>query len=92
MATEVWKGIFKLIEEAGEVTQAAGKLCVYTSGEHPDGKDWRNQMMEELADLEAVIIYFRAKNYTEEEQRQMLGRTLRKLDKFNEWGLFGVKD
>lgn len=91
MATEVWKGVYKLQEEMGELQQALGKLCVYTSGKHPDGKDWRKQLIEELADVEAAITYFRNINLNDEERRIILARCCQKVAKFQEWGLSGVK-
>lgn len=90
MATELWKGIFKLVEECGEIVQAGMKLTIRPNGRHFDGEDWRKKMCEELADVEAALIYFRTKNLTDDEQALILRRVGTKLHKFNQWGLTGV--
>lgn len=51
-----WPGISKLIEEAGEVTQVAGKLLgTYGDAAHWDGTDLRARLVLELGDLLAAI-------------------------------------
>lgn len=50
------RGLSKLVEEAGEVLQVAGKLQAYPSGVHPDGgKDLHLRLEDELADLYAAM-------------------------------------
>ena len=51
----VWPGISKLIEEAGEVGQVAGKL-IATGGQaaHWDGTDLKDRLQDEIADLMAA--------------------------------------
>lgn len=51
-----WVGLSKLIEEAGEVTQVAGKLLA-TGGDvkHWDGTDLAERLTEELGDLQAAV-------------------------------------
>lgn len=53
--SDIYPGLAKLIEEAGEVQQVAGKL-VMTGGraEHWDGTDLRARLQEEIADLMAA--------------------------------------
>lgn len=59
-STDRWKGIHKLTEECGEVLQVVGKINVFPDGDHPDGgPPLRQRLEEELADLEAAIIYVR---------------------------------
>lgn len=50
-----YPGLSKLIEEAGEVIQVAGKL-IATGGasEHWDGSDLRARLQEEIADVMAA--------------------------------------
>ena len=55
----VWPGLSKLVEECGEVQQVAGKLIGSRGNpDHWDGSDLRGRIAEELADLEAAIIFF----------------------------------
>lgn len=61
IGSNVWPGISKLIEEAGEVTQVCGKL-IALAGEsnHWDGTDLRERLEDELADVIAAwdfVIY-----------------------------------
>lgn len=58
-----WPGLSRLIEEAGELLQAAGKL-IGTGGEtaHYSGTDLGRALADELADMLAAIRYFRAHN------------------------------
>ena len=54
-----WRGIHKLTEEIGELGQVIGKLGEFPSGNHPDGgPQLRQRLEEELADVEAAILYF----------------------------------
>lgn len=60
-----WPGLSKLIEEAGEVLQAAGKLMQRASlGFRDDwnGEDCRTRLAEEMAHLEAAITFVREAN------------------------------
>lgn len=58
IGSEVWPGISKLIEEAGEVQQVCGKL-IATGGDvtHWDGSDLKQRLEEELADLMAACAF-----------------------------------
>lgn len=51
----IWPGLSKLIEEAGEVCQVAGKLIGSSgSANHWDGTDLRVRLEDEIADLMAA--------------------------------------
>ena len=53
-----FKGLAKLVEEIGELTQVAGKKMAYTDGNHPDGKgDLNSRMQEEMGDVVAAIAF-----------------------------------
>lgn len=58
-----WNGLSKLIEEAGEVIQVAGKIlgaggaCV-----HWDGSDLAERLADEIGDLRAAIKFFEVMN------------------------------
>ncbi len=58
-----WPGLSKLIEEAGEVQQVAGKI-LGTGGrvDHWDGSDLRLRLQEEIGDLVAACLFVAEKN------------------------------
>lgn len=50
------KGLTKLIEECGELTQVAAKKQAYLDDKiHPDGSDLEIRLQEEIADVLAAI-------------------------------------
>ena len=58
-----YKGMYKLIEEMGELNQALGKLCAYPGGHHPDEitkgrKPIINRVEDEIADVLAALNFF----------------------------------
>lgn len=85
--TEVFKGLFKLVEEMSECLVILGKLGPFPDGDHPDGKGHLyDRLREELVDVEAAIQYFR-------ETNGFAGDGLRysdKIKKFRQWGLTGI--
>lgn len=87
---EVWKGLFKVQEEMGELAQLLGKLGPFPRGKHPDGKSNRRSLIEEIGDLEATLTYFKEQNFSEAEIRDIAARSEIKLKKFKEWGLTGL--
>ncbi|MHB8407782.1 MAG: hypothetical protein ACYDHY_06665 [Acidiferrobacterales bacterium] len=58
IGSKIWPGLSKLIEEAGEVVQVAGKL-LGTGGEleHWDGTNLKDRLEEEMGDLLAACDY-----------------------------------
>lgn len=52
----VCAGLAKLVEECGEVCQVAGKIMQVGGYAHWQG-DLRAKLVEELADLEAAIVF-----------------------------------
>ena len=86
---EVWKGIFKLLEEMGELIQVLGKLGPFPSGRHPDkGPPLQERLEEEIADCYAALDYFRMSNQLDDDR--INGRRQDKLNKYLHWGLTGV--
>lgn len=80
-----WPGLAKLAEENGELGQTIGKLMAYPNlaVEHPDGCGSLDvRLMEEMADLQAAIMYVRAHNVLPDgfEQRVQV-----KFDRFQRW-------
>lgn len=88
--TELWKGVHKLTEEAGEVLQVLGKLNAYPKCNHPR-TDLKAKLLEELADLDAALNYFLLNNFTSAEIHSINERAFQKGRKFEQWGLSGIK-
>jgi NTP pyrophosphatase (non-canonical NTP hydrolase) len=63
IGSEVWPGLAKLAEEAGEVVQVAAKI-IGASGRdrYYDGTDLRRRLIEECGDLTAAIAFFTETN------------------------------
>ncbi|UWP87776.1 hypothetical protein [Dactylosporangium fulvum] len=63
IGSEVWPGLAKVVEEAGELLQVAGKL-VAVGGRtgHYDGSDLRERLAEECGDLLAAVTFFAEEN------------------------------
>lgn len=79
------KGLAKLIEECGELIQAAGKrLAYYTTDTHPDGgPPLTKRLEEEIADVIAACnLVIKLNNL---DERAVHSRALQKLDLFLKW-------
>jgi hypothetical protein len=89
---ELWKGIFKVQEECGELIQVAAKACVFPTEPHPDGKGpMEARFHEEIADVYAALDYFLETN-AQLNATVISIRRQNKLDQFREWGLTGVHE
>jgi len=79
---ETVRGLSKLTEETGELLQLLGKLAVFPSGDHPDGKgDLYKRVAEEIADVRAALIFFQEANSIDLD----LDRVSRKYELFRTW-------
>ncbi|MGE0366915.1 MAG: hypothetical protein AB7Q00_14405 [Phycisphaerales bacterium] len=89
--TEKWQGIFKLIEEMGELQQVLGKLGAFPNGtDHPSGVNLLDELWKELADVDAALQYFCVAN------GHLVGlefdaRRHQKFTLFKKWMLTGIK-
>jgi NTP pyrophosphatase (non-canonical NTP hydrolase) len=90
IGSKKWPGISKLIEEAGEVVQVAGKLLA-TKGEesHWDGTNLRKRLEEEMADVMAAC-EFVCRHNPQLDIGRMADRTVEKLRMFEEWHATGI--
>jgi len=80
----LWPGVSKLIEEAGEVIQVAGKLLGSRGVEvHWDGSNLRERLEEEIADLLAACVFVVEENGLDRDAID--GRAERKLALFQGW-------
>ena len=79
-----WPGLSKLIEEAGEVTQVAGKL-LGTNGaaQHWDGSNLRERLVEEMGDMLAAVRF--VANHNELDYGAILARETAKYELFCQW-------
>lgn len=84
IGSNVWPGVSKLIEEAGELLQVLGKLMA-TGGEldHWDGTNLRTRIEDELADVYAAIKF--VIDHSEIDEEYVLARADKKVRLFNKW-------
>lgn len=82
--SEVLPGLSKIIEEAGELLQVAGKiLAVGALKRHYDGTHLKERLEDEIADIQAAILFFGAYNQLNKER--MGKRVKEKLELFEQW-------
>lgn len=63
IGSKVWPGTSKLIEEMGELQQVLGKLiATHGDAEHWDGLDLLDRLHEEIADVQAALVFFAETN------------------------------
>lgn len=84
---EQWRGIFKIIEEAGELLQLLGKLGPFPDGNHPGGEITKSDVTNEVIDLQVALDYFGQTNGLPSN----VNRRFDKFEKFARWGLSGIK-
>lgn len=85
-----WPGIYKVQEEMGELGQVLGKICTSPAGHHPDGgRLLQTRAEEELGDVLAALDYFIGANMESLNPVKIEERRMRKLEKFQLWGLSG---
>jgi hypothetical protein len=89
IGSKTWPGISKLIEECGEALQMCGKIAAFPFlarwEKHPDGHGIHARLMNEIADLEAIIWYVKRHNFTEAERKIMRERRDHKIQRFRRW-------
>jgi NTP pyrophosphatase (non-canonical NTP hydrolase) len=85
------KGLTKLIEECGEVIQAAAKRIELPEGEniHWDGSDLRERLADEIADATAACTI--VTELWQLEPKRILSRYYAKLDLFRYWAEGGTE-
>jgi NTP pyrophosphatase (non-canonical NTP hydrolase) len=83
IGSDLWPGLAKLAEEAGELIQVLAKL-VGASGRdrYYDGTDLRERLVEECGDLTAAIAFFTETNGLGAE---VDARARQKLALFRHW-------
>ena len=78
------KGLTKLMEECGELTQIAAKKAAYIDTDiHPDGKSMSRRMEDEIADVMAASIFVTKKFGLNREY--IYARAEQKMATFEEW-------
>jgi hypothetical protein len=85
IGSQRWPGLAKIIEEASELTTVAGKL-IATGGqvEYWDGAPLNKRLEEEIADLEAALMFFLINN-PQISQLAIQERKKIKLARFMGW-------
>jgi hypothetical protein len=91
IGSDNWPGLAKLVEEIGELNQVLGKI-MGGGGDttYWDGTDLRVNLTEELADVEAALLFFSESNLDKlringEFYGPYNARVQYKLGKFYEW-------
>lgn len=86
LGSDVWPGLGKLAEEAGEVVQVIGKI-IATGGrdEYWEDRDLRRDLENELGDLRATILWVMRNNKLNNER--IVARTAHKVGLFTQWAI-----
>lgn len=86
IGSDVWPGLSKMIEEAGELLQVAGKIiATHGAAGHWDGSDLRERLIEEMADVQAAIEFVSRQNLGLLDRQHLQRRAEAKLALFDEW-------
>jgi len=88
LSAKEWKGLGKVIEECGELQQAAGRL-ISTGGDtnHWDGGDLWQELADEAADVLVAVTFFIDQNGFDKEY--VLARMEEKMKIYKEWSACG---
>lgn len=77
-------GLYKLVEECGELQQVIGKILAYPTGDHPDGAgSLTSRLEEELADVQACCMFVIRKHNLDREF--ISNRKWKKISRYNKW-------
>lgn len=80
-----WPGVSKILEEMGELGQVLGKIMgVRGETTHWSG-DLKKMLLEEIADLQAALLFFEVNNLSMAEREIILDRMTFKLQRFEAW-------
>lgn len=85
IGSNVWPGLAKLLEEMGELGQVLGKVmaCDGPDAVYWDGTSLRPQLLEEMGDVQAALLFFLEHNDLSRTDLHL--RANMKLDKFRHW-------
>lgn len=84
IGSDIWPGLIKLGEESGELVQVVAKVLAYPGGNHPDGTDIFQRLVDEAADVAAAIEFLLEVNPAL-SNRGFTERRLEKLRRFRDW-------
>lgn len=82
---EHWPGLAKLIEEMGEAVTEVGKLMMTHGYSNHWSGNLHERLLDEIADVEAAIVFFNRHNLDADERRAMARRVTMKVGKFEQW-------
>lgn len=86
IGSDVWPGLSKAIEEAGEFLQVCGKIiATHGAAAHWDGSDLRERFLEEAADVQAGINFVLDMNFTRDDKIAVAKRFVDKYALFVKW-------
>lgn len=85
IGSDIWPGLAKLMEEMGELQQVLGKVmaCSGTDAIYWDGSSLVPQLIEEMGDVRAAMIFFCEVNGI--SKALVHERADKKLEKFRYW-------
>jgi len=86
IGSQVWPGAAKLIEEMAELQQLLAKL-IATAGKtkYWGGVDLKERVKEEMADVEAAMMFFARQNFSAEDEECIKKRAELKGDLYEKW-------
>ena len=85
IGSRLWPGISRVTEEAGELLAVCGKLIgSHGDTDHFDGTDLKRRLEEEIADLQAALIFVVEKNHQLDRQA-IIQRRGQKLEQYQLW-------
>lgn len=85
IGSDIWPGLAKLMEEMGELQQVLGKImaCEGPAAIYWDGLSLVPQLIEEMGDVRASLIFFGEANGF--SKQAVHDRADMKLEKFRYW-------
>ncbi len=82
--SKILPGLSKLMEEAGELIQVIGKITAMGHmGKHWDGSNLKERLEDEMADVQAAILFFCS--YNGMNGKRMGERVREKVALFEQW-------
>lgn len=87
IGSKIWPGLSKLVEEAGEMLQQAGRIMALGGerDDHWDGKNVRGCMLEEVSDLLAATEWFIEHNFVGLNRVAIRERADEKKKQYDAW-------
>lgn len=79
-----WPGLLKLMEETAELQQILAKIAASEGTDHWSG-DLTPNLLDELGDVSASLMYFKRWNLTQDQRSRTQERASEKYRRFSYW-------